>query len=915
MPEPQRHFIGRDGAAPALVVCWCRGRWPEALPAGLVFCVPTSLALRRLRDALADAYGAYQGVRFLTPPLLPTLFAPPTEAPVATQAEMLCAWSRVFAWLHANDPDGEVLACLFPGRRAWLGRVSARYALGRRLMRLRATLAECRLDFAAVAAHPRTALLDARERGRWAALDVLETRYREVLAEAGLEDPEDRLLAILRNPQPQPIEAAETWRLVVAGVPDLWPALTDLFALAPGGCDVLVQAGADETDRFTAAGLPDPEWWAGASLDVPGEALRVAENPSSVAHVAERFLNAHGTVAPDALCLGVLDREAIPPFTAMLAAHGVTAFEPEPIALGEQPPARALLALAALTRDNRLDATLPLLALPEVAKVLGAPYRTLRADYDALVEAHRPETRADARAFAKGALADFLARCDAWAEGFRDDPVVGAKAFLAALYGETPIDPVRTPLRFAAFEALRNLFAELTDLRVGGTPDAALLTALLADAQLRPTRGDADCAYEGRLELLWSSAPILILAGLTEGLFPDTTFEDAFLPNAFRRALGLRSDLTRVARDAYILDTICGWRDRDDLCLVVARANARGDWLKPSRLLFRCAPAEQARRARKLFVEPTRTAPPPEAGTALAFAENPVRWSPDAAPPSRLSPSAIAAYLASPLEFWLSRVLGLADTDDLPDGMSSALLGTLTHEALQTLRMERAMDAETLTRTLVAAFDACFAKRYGRSPTVELLAARQSILHRLRAAARLDARLREEGWETRHVEARWETGLTVGGHTVTLLGTVDRVDYNANLGRWRIFDYKTGTVAGGSATRAHWSGGRGEVPVTWKSFQLPIYRLLARHALGLGGREPIEAAYFALPEEGQAEIMIFEDPAGGEEATLAALRKTLAAILALGREPLPAAVGPYGNPLLVTLTEPTLEKEKDTPCD
>ena len=44
-------------------------------------------------------------------------------------------------------------------------------------------------------------------------------------------------------------------------------------------------------------------------------------------------------------CLGVLDREAIPPFTAMLAAHGVMAFEPEPIALGEQPPARALLAL------------------------------------------------------------------------------------------------------------------------------------------------------------------------------------------------------------------------------------------------------------------------------------------------------------------------------------------------------------------------------------------------------------------------------------------------------------------------------------------------------------------------------------------------------------------------------------------
>ena len=43
-----------------------------------------------------------------------------------------------------------------------------------------------------------------------------------------------------------------------------------------------------------------------------------------------------------------------------------------------------------------------------------------------------------------------------------------------------------------------------------------------------------------------------------------------------------------------------------------------------------------------------------------------------------------------------------------------------------------------------------------------------------------------------------------------------------------------------------------------------------------------QLVHLRLPEEGQAEIMIFEDPAGGEEATLAALRKTLAAILALG---------------------------------
>ena len=228
-----RHFIGWSEAAPARVVRWCRGQWPEALPPGLIFCVPTSLALRRLRDALIDAYGSFQGVRFLTPSALPTLFAPPAETQAATPSEMFRVWARVFDWLRQADPSDAVLASLFPGQRAWLDRPAARYALARRLMALRDTLAEQCLDFAAVAAHPQTALLGDRERNRWAALDLLETKCRETLAALGLEDPADRQLAILRNPVPQPQEAAAEWRLVVACVPDLMPALTRLFDAAP----------------------------------------------------------------------------------------------------------------------------------------------------------------------------------------------------------------------------------------------------------------------------------------------------------------------------------------------------------------------------------------------------------------------------------------------------------------------------------------------------------------------------------------------------------------------------------------------------------------------------------------------------------------------------------------------------------
>ena len=906
-----RHFIGWSEAAPARVVRWCRGQWPEALPPGLVFCVPTSLALRRLRDALIDAYGAFQGIRFLTPSALPTLFAPPAETQAATPSEMLRVWSRVFDWLRQADPSDTVLASLFPGQRAWLDRPAARYALARRLMALRDTLAEQCLDFAAVVAHPQTARLDDRERNRWAALDLLETKCRETLAALGLEDPADRQLAILRDPVPQPQEAAAEWRLIVACVPDLMPALTRLFDAAPA-CDILILAEPSDADRFSPHGLPTPEAWATCDIPLPDAAIRPAENPQGEADAVEAFLDAHRRIDPADLCLCALDREALPPLTAALAEHNVTIFEPEPIALAKQAPARALLALAGLLRDPTPAALLPLIALPEAAATVDVSVARLRADYDALMAEHNPSTCRDALRFAPdGPFRDFLSKCQAWANAFRTAPIPAARAFLIDLYGAFSIDPLRDPIRFATFDALRGLLNELAGLRINGdVPDADLLAARLADESIRPVRGDADCAYEGRLEILWSRAPLLALIGLNEGLFPDTTFEDAFLPNAFRRALGLRNDATRAARDAYLLIAATAWRAPGDLLLTCARTNLRGDWLKPSRLLFRCSAATRAARARALFIDPAPRPPAPPPGTSLAFAQNPAFWR-EVHPPTRLSASAIARFLASPLLYWITDRLRLADAEALPDGMDAAAFGTLVHAALESLRDTSATEPGALADTLLAAYDKAFRERYGDHPGIELLAARAAAHGRLRAAARLESQSRLDGWETQLTEREtrgpvWELPFEVDGHVLTLYGQIDRIDRNRHTGAWRIVDYKTGKN-GDPPDKTHYAKSR-DGNVRWMSFQLPLYRLLARRALSLPEDTPIALAYFLLPAMGQASFAQFDDPES-EAATLRDLQITLRDLLALGQAPLPAEIGDYGDPLLQLLTEPT------APCD
>ncbi len=60
----------------------------------------------------------------------------------------------------------------------------------------------------------------------------------------------------------------------------------------------------------------------------------------------------------------------------------------------------------------------------------------------------------------------------------------------------------------------------------------------------------------GWLEVLWADAPRLILAGANEGRLPESVSGDAFLPEALRERLGLKTNAQRLAVDAYL------WRRR-----------------------------------------------------------------------------------------------------------------------------------------------------------------------------------------------------------------------------------------------------------------------------------------------------------------------------------------------------------------
>ena len=54
-------------------------------------------------------------------------------------------------------------------------------------------------------------------------------------------------------------------------------------------------------------------------------------------------------------------------------------------------------------------------------------------------------------------------------------------------------------------------------------------------------RSSSTIDLQGWLELAWEDAPHLLIAGANEGVLPEATFGDKFLPERLRKQLGLRS--------------------------------------------------------------------------------------------------------------------------------------------------------------------------------------------------------------------------------------------------------------------------------------------------------------------------------------------------------------------------------------
>jgi ATP-dependent helicase/nuclease subunit B len=845
-------------------VNWLSAGWTGSGPldlSRLLVIVPTRQSGRRLREALAEAAAVRgQGVfapRVATPETLLAL-APAVDA--APRLVSLLAWAGVLDGLDLGEFRA-VIPVDPPVRNfGWALR------LGREFSRLQAALAEAGLTMGEVTSRAGPGFPEA---SRWEALGRLEALHARRLAQVGLRDSQVVKIGLARH-SPRP----DFDRIVVMATPDPMPLAVDALAAHARTMpvDVVVFAPPEEAANFDLWGrpgaAPHAEGWGGRVIALPEfeRRVRLCADPAAQAEAVAAIAGS-GALAAGQLGLGVADTEVLAPLERALARAGVPAYNPEGRPRRQDALHGLLAALAAFAAGPDFAAMAGLVRCPDVLTWLGSRLGAgfsaaqLLAALDSLHADHLPPTLAAAQAQARD-FPPLAPALDALEElhGLltRGDFPANAAAALAEIFGARRIDAGGTladsagtwvaTLReagraFACFPDLRPAPAEAWEFAL----EEFAGTVRPAD---RPIGGALDLS--GWLELLWEDAPHLVVTGFNEGKVPDAVVGDAFLPEALRVRLGLKTNAARFARDAYLLSALAASRvESGRLELLFGRTSAAGEPLRPSRLLLRCADAELPARVTGLF----RSLPPVRPGLPWSRA-----WRlqpPRVAPAARLSVTALRDWLHCPFRFYLRHVLGMREVDLVKDELDAGDFGTLLHGALQQLGEHAALrdcpEAGPLAEFLLQRFEQAAWARYGTELTLPLLVQFESARQRLRAAAAVEARERAAGWRTERVE--WKFSLPLGG--LELRGKIDRIDRHPD-GRVRILDYKTGDTGrtpdgahlrsprAADADRPGWmlcpdTGGR---PRVWVDLQLPLYR----RAVGAEWGAAVACGYFNLPK-------------------------------------------------------------------
>lgn len=361
----------------------------------------------------------------------------------------------------------------------------------------------------------------------------------------------------------------------------------------------------------------------------------------------------------------------------------------------------------------------------------------------------------------------------------------------------TEIAAAPAPWSGEAGASLSSLIRELTELTgpLGPQPPHVFNELLFAEARnasVRDGEPHPRLAIWGPLEARLQTADRVILAGLTEGIWPAQPPADAFLPRTFRQEIGLSDPDERIGLSAHDFAqfaaapnvTLLSSQRRDDKPVVASR------WIWRLRTLARGALGDAAEDILKPAKESNPLAwieslgkPPP---LPKDFTAEPRPAPALDARPKGLSVTRIEQLVRDPYAIYAQYVLGLYKLDPLNLPADVRIRGTAIHRALE-LFEDPAQDKSPtallhLLETELAA---------GGEPEADLIALRDKRLEVAEDYIRWRSETAHEIEGKAILERKGSIQLNIAGNPFTLSGTADRMEKRIG-GGLAILDFKSG---------------------------------------------------------------------------------------------------------------------------
>jgi len=372
------------------------------------------------------------------------------------------------------------------------------------------------------------------------------------------------------------------------------------------------------------------------------------------------------------------------------------------------------------------------------------------------------------------------------------------------------------------------------------------IAASVARASVPEPENPQAIEIAGWLEAALDDAPAMIVASVYDGVLPETVPNEPLLHDGLRERLGMPCRATRYVRDQYTLWSVSSPR-KGLFALVAPRRDGEGALVRPSRLLLAGLEGEVLAervlwlmgkelevRSQELGGSPSARVPRGEAANDI-LTLNSYLLTPSLMRSHRtFTVTSFVDYLRSPRLFYFKHVLGLRETDDTAREMEASVFGTFAHEVLRRFgknhlgREEHTLDSRAIKREMDGILDTVYAETFGSAPLAALPLQREVLRTRLAAFAEKQAALFAVGWQIVEVERKCETPFA----DAILKGKIDRIDFHAASGQWRVLDYKTGSAS--EPTKQHFS----QRTKVWRDLQFPLYAKLLGSSQNAGVKLP-----------------------------------------------------------------------------